>query len=203
MNVVLFGDSNTYGYNPVGDRYENRYSNILKRHYMNRINIYEEGLVGRTTIYDDLNRPNRSSLGNVDIILSKYNEIDLLVIMLGTNDYKKTNAKSKADLRYGMESLLKKIKNLNIKNILLISPILLSENISDLDNEFDYSSYLLSKDASLIYKGIANDYDTLFLDASDYASPGIDGEHLDEVGHFNLGKKIAKVIDEFIKNEED
>ncbi len=195
MNVVLFGDSNTYGYNPLGDRYENRYASILKRQFLNKINIYEEGLIGRTTIYDDLNRPNRRAIDDIDIILSKYNKIDLLVIMLGTNDYKTLNARSKNDLRYGMESLLKKAKKLNVENILLISPIHLAENISELDKEYDHDSYLLSLDGVLVYEALANDYNTLFLDASNYAKPGIDGEHLDEVGHLSLGKRIAGVIE--------
>ena len=195
MNVVLFGDSNTYGYNPLGDRFENRYASILKRQFLDKINIYEEGLIGRTTIYDDLNRPNRRAIDDIDIILSKYNKIDLLVIMLGTNDYKTLNARSKNDLRYRMESLLKKAKKLNVRNILLISPIHLAENISELDKEYDHDSYLLSLDGALVYESLANDYNTLFLDASNYAKPGIDGEHLDEIGHFSLGKRIAGVIE--------
>lgn len=199
MNVVLFGDSNTYGFNPLGDRYENRYSNILKRHFRNKINVYEEGLVGRTTIYDDLKRPNRRAIDDVDVILSKYNPIDLLIIMLGTNDYKTVNARSKNDLRFGMESLLKKINSLNINKILLISPIHLSSDIHELDNEYDYDSYLLSLDGGIVYENLAKDYNTLFLDASIYAKPGIDGEHLDELGHFTLGKKIVGVIEELWK----
>ena len=77
MNVVLFGDSNTYGLNPFGGRFENRYSMILKEYYENKVNIFEEGLVGRTTIYHDSKRPNRKALDDVDVILSKYDEIDL------------------------------------------------------------------------------------------------------------------------------
>lgn len=198
MNIVLFGDSNTYGYSPEGLRYENRYSNILKNYYDNKINIFEEGLVGRTTIYDDI-RPNRKALDDIDIILSKYNYIDLLIIMLGTNDYKKKNARNINDLKYGMESLLNKINKNRINKILLISPILLSKNIESLDNEFDYESYLLSLKGSNVYQELAVNNNFEFLDAKNYATPGSDGEHLTLEGHKNLGNAIIEVINNIWK----
>ena len=81
----------------------------------------------------------------------------------------------------------------------MISPIHLVSNISELDDEYDYNSYLLSKEGKEVYKGLAKDFNTLFLDASIYAKPGIDGEHLDEDGHFNLGMKIIELIEELWK----
>ena len=201
MNVVLYGDSNTYGYDPIKGRIEKRYSNILKEYFNNKINIYEEGLVGRTTIYDGI-RPNVNALNNVDITLSKYNNIDLFVIMLGTNDLKYANAKNEKELKKGLSLLISKILELNIiKKILIISPILLSSDIENLDKEYNYNSYLLSKNMSNIYKEISNDFNTLFLDAKEYAKAGLDGEHLDEQSHKNLGLAIAKIIEDYGNNK--
>lgn len=201
MNVVLYGDSNTYGYDPIKGRIEKRYSNILKEYFNNKINIYEEGLVGRTTIYDGI-RPNVNALNNVDITLSKYNNIDLFVIMLGTNDLKFSNAKNEKELRKGLSLLISKILELNIiKKILIISPILLSSNIEQLDKEYNYNSYLLSKKMADTYKELSKDFNTLFLDAKEYAKAGIDGEHLDEKGHKNLGLAVAKIIEDYGNNK--
>ena len=195
MNVVLFGDSNTYGFNPLGGRFENRYSSVLKDYFDNKVNIFEEGLVGRTTVYHDSKRPNRKALDDVDIILSKYDEIDLLVIMLGTNDYKICNARNINEVKNGMKLLLDKIYSINnIKKVLLISPILLSESISELDSDFDYKSYLLSRDSSNVYKELAENNNALFFDAKKVIQPGIDGEHFDEYGHLILAREIAHII---------
>lgn len=195
MNVVLYGDSNTFGLKPNGGRYENRYSNILKNHFDNKVNIYEEGLVGRTTVYSD-NRPNRKAIDDIDITLSKYEKIDLFVIMLGTNDYKKNNAKTITELKKGMSKLLNKINNLNKYNkLLIISPILLKENIEDLDSEYDYNSYLLSKEGYKAYKELANDFNALFFDAKKVAKAGSDGEHFDEESHYNLASSLIKIIE--------
>lgn len=194
MNIVFYGDSNTYGYNPVGDRYEERFTNILKKKYLKKHNIYNEGLVGRTTTYND-KRPNRRGIDDINNILSKYNHIDLLVIMLGTNDFKKTNARSESDLEFSMKSLLNEIKD--TKNILIISPIHLSNNISILDSDYDDISYKLSLKSAMVYKKIATEYNYLFLDASLYASYGVDGEHIDLYGHKNLALAISNIIDTF------
>ena len=183
MNVVLYGDSNTYGYNPNNERYVNRYGNVLKELLGSDYIVHEEGLVGRTTIYDDY-RKNRKALDSVYLDLKKYERIDLLIIMLGTNDFKKNNAKNAISLASAMNKLIDKIESFKITDkILLISPILLDENIENLDSEYDYNSYLLSKDASLIYKNISIQNDLLFFDAKEVANPGIDGEHLTEEGH--------------------
>lgn len=191
MTIVFYGDSNTYGYSPDGGRYEERFTNILKSQYGLKHDIYNEGIVGRTTIYDD-DRPNRKGITNIRDIILNYEDIDILVIMLGTNDYKKVNARSEKDLAFGMISLLEKLPK--IKQILIISPIHLAKNIKDLDSDFDDYSYELSLRAAKIYKKIAHDNNYLFLDASQYANPGIDGEHLDEDGHEALAEAIAKIL---------
>lgn len=194
MNVVLYGDSNTYGYNPNNERYVNRYGNVLKELLGSDYIVHEEGLVGRTTIYDDY-RKNRKALDSAYLDLKKYERIDLLIIMLGTNDFKKNNAKDQVSLSIAMNKLINKIESFKITDkILLISPILLDENIENLDSEYDYNSYLLSKEASLIYKNISIQNDLLFFDAKEVAKPGIDGEHLTEEGHKALGEALAKLI---------
>lgn len=194
MNVVLYGDSNTYGYNPNNERYVNRYGNVLKELLGSDYIVHEEGLVGRTTIYDDY-RKNRKALDSAYLDLKKYERIDLLIIMLGTNDYKKNNAKDQVSLAIAMNKLINKIESFKITDkILLISPILLDENIENLDSEYDYNSYLLSKDASLIYKNISIQNDLLFFDAKEVAKPGIDGEHLTEEGHKALALALAELI---------
>ena len=193
MNVVLYGDSNTFGLSPNGSRYDNRYSNILKKHFDSKVNIYEEGLIGRTTVYDDY-RPNRKALDDILDTLSKYENIDLLVVMLGTNDYKKNNAKNLIELKKGMDELLK-IINSKTKKLLIISPILLNEHIESLDSEYDHNSYLLSKEGYKVYNELAKKYNALYLDAKELAKAGADGEHFEEEGHIKLANKLIPIIE--------
>ncbi len=195
LNIVLYGDSNTYGLNPNGSRYKIRYSNVLNKLLINS-NVYEEGEVGRTTIYND-KREGKVAIETIEKDLSKYKYIDLLIIMLGTNDYKINNAKNVIELENGINLLINKIKTFNnVNKIILISPILLSKNIEYLDKEFNYNSYKISEVASDIYLKVARKNNLLFYDAKDVAYAGSDGEHFTKESHISLGIGLAK----FIKN---
>lgn len=194
--IVVYGDSNTYGYSPDGNRYIERYGIVLNRKLGNKYKVYEEGLVGRTTIYDD-ERIGRKAIDTVINDLIKYDRIDYLLIMLGTNDYKIKNARNLFDLDNSLNTFLDKIKELsNINKIMLIAPILLDKNIEYLDKEFDYDSYILSTLAGSLYKDIANKNNYLFFDAKTVAFAGSDGEHFTNEAHILLGNALANYIKE-------
>ena len=202
MKIVCYGDSNTYGYTPEGLRYDNRFSVLLKRYFNGKLDVFEEGYIGRTSAYMEKDIK-RCGILDVDSILLKYETIDFLIIMLGTNDYKIKNARTLDDLKNNMDLLLDKINKLNIcKKILIISPILLDKNIAKLDLDFDDLSYELSKESNKVYKELANKYNTLFLDAKDIAYPGADGEHFTLDGHFKLASELIKIINKEVLNIE-
>ena len=57
IRILCFGDSNTYGYKPDGSgRFDEniRWTAKLQRKFGENIKIIEEGLCGRTTIFDDV-----------------------------------------------------------------------------------------------------------------------------------------------------
>ena len=79
FNIVVYGDSNTYGYTPEGLRYDIRYGTTLNRILGRNFKVYEDGVVGRTTIYDDI-RPGRKAIYTIELDLSKIFLIFLFVI---------------------------------------------------------------------------------------------------------------------------
>ena len=92
MNILCFGDSNTWGYRPdrKGRFDENtRWTGLLQQKLGPEYHIIEEGLCGRTTIFQDELRENRRGLDMVGATVEIHNPIDLMIIMLGTNDCKK------------------------------------------------------------------------------------------------------------------
>lgn len=91
-NILCYGDSNTWGYNPIenGKRYEykDRWTTILGNSLGSDYNIISEGLNGRTTVWDD---PIKLCVnGQVYLLpcLESHKPLDLVIIMLGTNDLK-------------------------------------------------------------------------------------------------------------------
>jgi len=194
-NILIYGDSNTYGIIPgTWNRYETnkRYTGILKSK-LSLHHIIEDGVVGRTTVYDDI-REGKVGIETIEKSIKSSNP-DLLIIMLGTNDLKKKNASNENILLNGIEKFTSKVNEFkgNAK-VLLISPVILSERIGELDNDFDYNSYLLSKRVSEIYKRVAKNNNYLFLDSNEYVVAGVDGEHFDFESHSRLANGILKAI---------
>lgn len=192
-NILCFGDSNTYGIIPgTWDRYDSdsRYPGIL-RSLLKNFNIIEDGVVGRTSIYPD-HRPGRIGINDIDESIKNANP-NYMVIMLGTNDLKKINAKSLSELNEALDKLLSHVIKYDTK-VILVNPATLDKNIEKLDFDFDFNSYEISKSAKSVYESLAKKYDFHFLDANTYATVGVDGEHITSVGHKALANAIYELI---------
>ncbi|MBR3645305.1 MAG: arylesterase [Lachnospiraceae bacterium] len=203
MNQVLcFGDSNTWGYNPytkgrypVGVRWTSRLKDKLSGEH---INILEEGLCGRTTIYEDETRPGRKGIDSIREIFNDNTNIDGVVIMLGTNDCKTYNNSSAKEIAHGIDDCLDIVlRHVSAENVLLLSPIHLGEKVwqEGYDTEFNKKSVVISKALKYEYKKVARRRGVHFLSASDYAVPSkVDQEHLNESGHRKLADIIYKKL---------
>ncbi|MCR5368684.1 Lysophospholipase L1 [Eubacterium ruminantium] len=196
--VLCFGDSNTWGYDPcTKNRFpkEVRWTGILqgKLKYEDT-KIIEEGLVGRTTVYEDLRRPGLKGIENIIRIFDGPTDIDAVVLMLGTNDCKTANKTTPKDIARGIDKCLDVIlKYVPAEKVLLISPIHLGKNVwkKEFDPEFSEESVRVSKGLKKEYSRIAAKRGVNFLAAADYVSPSSkDQEHLNEAGHSRLANII-------------
>lgn len=196
--ILCFGDSNTYGLIPATkDRYDwnTRWTGILsKKIEKNGYRVVEEGLCGRTTIFEDATRKGRKGADLLPTILETHKPIDTVVLMLGTNDCKTAYGATAEKIGSGIELLIKQIKDSDPDiNIILVSPIELGEGVWEegFDTEFNENSVKVSKQLPEVYRKIAERYDTDFVAASDYARPSSeDREHLNEFGHRKLAEAI-------------
>lgn len=201
--ILCFGDSNTYGLIPKeGGRYDRntRWTGILeKRLYEKDYRIIEEGLCGRTTIFEDELREGRRGVELLPTILESHAPLDRIILMLGTNDCKTCYNASPELIGLGIEKLLQQIKNADEKiKVLLISPIALGEDVwkPEFDPEFNENSVRVSKKLKAVYQKIAEKYGCDFLAASDVAEPGsADREHLTPEGHRKLAEAILQTAD--------
>lgn len=196
--LLCFGDSNTWGLIPkTTDRYSwgVRWTSILQdKLYERNIRVLEEGLCGRTTVYDDAYRKNRNGLESLPEILETSYPIDAAIIMLGTNDcksyYKSNPFKIAKGLSLCVDELL---KHISPDKILIVSPILLGNEVwkEEYDPEFDTNSVEIAHNLFGEYKKVADEKGTSFISAADYVQPSdTDQEHLTEDGH----KILAGVI---------
>lgn len=202
-NILCFGDSNTWGYNPdTKERYPwgIRWTSKLQEKLVDLdVNIIEQGLCGRTTVFEDISRPNRKGVNTLKEIFSEKKDIDSVILMLGTNDCKAHYGNTEEDIAEGIKECLELILQfVSPEKVLLISPIWLGEKVwkKEYDPEFDQNSIQVSKKLKDSYRLIAKEKNVHFLAASEYVNPSVaDQEHLDVIGH----SRLADVIYENVK----
>lgn len=205
QQVLCFGDSNTWGYNPKdGSRFpwEIRWTGLLQtRLGSSNVRVVEEGLCGRTTVFEDALRIGRSGIKLLPVLLETHRP-DVLVIMLGTNDCKTVYGACAGVIGKGIEKLILAAKQYdsNLK-VLVVSPIHLKEGVGDkgFDLEFNENSVAISHELAKEYEEIANKHKVAFLDASLVAVPSdFDREHMDSYNHSLLANAIENKVKELL-----
>ena len=195
--ILCFGDSNTYGLIPGSTRrfkWEQRWTGRLEQKLGRDFRMIEEGLCGRTTVFEDALRSGRKGCTYLPVLLETHAPLDGVILMLGTNDCKAVNNASAKVIGKGIEKLILQIRAFSKEiPILLISPILLGETVwkKEFDSEFDTKSVVTARQLKEEYQKIAEQYGCWFLAASEFTLPSnLDLEHLDEVGHQKLADAI-------------
>ena len=205
--LLTFGDSNTHGNRPLveNDNYcrfdeKSRWPCVVKEALGDKWVLIEEGLPGRTTCFDD---PIMGSFMNgwigLKIALASHGPIDLLTIMLGTNDCKALFGNSARDILGGISGLLEITQNTELQSrhggfkTLLIAPppIVITGCLS----AAFYGADRLSEKLGNLYSEIAAHRCVEFFNAGNYITTSpVDGVHFEEEAHKTLGTELAKKI---------
>ena len=195
--ILAFGDSNTWGLIPgSGERYPEhiRWTGILRKAAASYgYRVLEDGVCGRTTVFQDPSRSGRRGLDAID----RYREADSLsavILMLGTNDCKTVFRASPEQIGCGLEQCLIRFEQLiPPEKILVVSPLLLGKDVwkPEKDPAFDKQSVRTCAALKDIYRKIAERRGCAFLAASDHAEAcHADEEHLNAEGHEHLAAAI-------------
>ena len=210
-HIVCFGDSNTHGYcaDPAdcadgGDRFNEseRWTCLLGQMLGEDCYVIEEGLGGRTSVFPD---PLHESMSGLDVIYScmmSHEPVDLLIVMLGTNDTKERLGANAACIALGMERLVQKAKTLpawrNGKpNILIVCPPHIGEGLYN-----DPVGAMMgpgcpekSRELAKFLKPVAERNGCAFLDAEGLAEFNkLDCMHLTKKGHRQLAEALAPIV---------
>ena len=210
-HIVCFGDSNTHGYCADPSDTESgsgrftereRWTCLLQDALGDGFRVYEEGLSGRTTVFDDPLHECMSGLRTIYSVLMTHEPVDLLIVMLGTNDCKERFSANPACIAAGLERLCQKAETVPCwrdgkPNILVISPPAIKEGFH---NE-DMGQCCIEKSAhlgrTLSEKARANGWH--FLDAEGIAEFNtVDFMHLSRKGNAQLAERLAALIPELL-----
>jgi len=202
--VLCFGDSNTWGYIPASASQRHprdiRWTGLLQKLLGDEYVIVENGLNGRTTCFDDPTWPGRNGYTDLPNALETQYPLDLVVIMLGTNDAKVFFPGQSVACGRALELYAQRIRGQGFgpdkgdPQILVISPILLSDKV--VSDSFDpVNSVTFTKGLSSVYKRYCEALGLHFMDASQAAqADDADGIHMNPENHRKLAEAVCEKV---------
>ncbi len=210
--ILCYGDSNTWGYDPVNfdpltglpERYDEhtRWPGVMRDILGADYFVWEAGLGGRTTVFDDPLMPTRNGVKAFETVLQTCDPVDVIIFALGTNDTKDMFAASPLVITRAMERLLAVCKSALLQSrspnakIILCCPL---KPGADGTGEFQYGFSELStqkgEQLRSRYKVLAQQQNCVYFDFNDLAQPSLaDGVHMDPAGHKCVGEKMAQLV---------
>jgi lysophospholipase L1-like esterase len=203
-SILAFGDSLTWGFEAGTFKrhpFESRWPIALAAGLKNT-RVTEEGMNGRTTVFPDPTcEAERNGAVALPIALCTHQPLDLVIIMLGTNDIKYANRCRAFDAAMGMERLVKIVKTFDYVSdykppqILLMSPPALVKTNDPWFNDLWGHAIEESKLFAQHYKRVADEQGVHFFDAGSVAkSDPTDGGHLTAAGTRTLGEALVSVV---------
>lgn len=205
--MLVYGDSNSHGTPPMPDwngapRFDRltRWPGVAATALGGGWHVIEEGLPGRTTVLDDLvEGPHRNGALVLPAILGSHAPLDIVVLMLGTNDLKRAFSLTPHEIADGVEKLVKIIRGAEcgpggaVPQILLVVPPPIIE-AGCLAEMFEGGA---AKSQRLLpeYQAIATKWGTGLLDGGKViVSSPVDGIHFAASEHEKLGLAVAKAV---------
>ena len=209
IKVLCYGDSNTWGQKPdKTGRYpaDVRWTGKLQQLLGNDYYVVEEGLGSRTTDLDYDRKPGRNGKTYLVPCLGSHNPIDVVVLMLGTNDLKTGCGRSANDIAQAIEGLVNDIRTFArdqagvAPKVILVSPIEINSDAPRFaefyTGYYDERAMAESRKLAAVISQLAQQANCEFLDAAITSKPGEDGIHFDEPSEAPLAEALEPMIRE-------
>lgn len=209
IKILCYGDSNTHGQKPdKTNRYEAnvRWTGVLQELLGNDYYVIEEGLGSRTTDLDYDKKPGRNGKTYLAPCLHSHYPIDIVIIMLGTNDLKIEYRRSAEAIANALGGLIDDVRTYSetrigeTPKIILISPIEIDDQAPRFaefyTGYYDAESMTESKKLPEAIQEVAEEKGVLFLDAATVSRPGEDGLHFNGQSERPFAELLTKTIRE-------
>lgn len=191
MRILFYGDSNTYGFDPRGPipgRYEDekRWTTIVSNNLGPDYHIISEGMNGRKIPCKEM------ELGYYFKDIELNLPLDMVGIMLGTNDYLFASSRSVEMVTNRLRIMVNETKRKypDIKILLMTPPPIVMSHMFGAE-ECDTTDGRLAKG----YEDLAKELNVLHFDgAKADIDIAFDGAHLTEKGHAQLGERLTQYL---------
>lgn len=216
-SILCFGDSLTWGWIPVLEGaptarypYEQRWTGAMAAELGQGYHIVEEGLSARTTSADDPNDPRLNGSLYLPSAIASHLPLDLVILMLGTNDTKPFFNRTPYDIAYGMTKLVGQVltsaggvgTTYPAPKCLVVAPPPLSPMPHPYFQGMFGGAHVKTQELGKQYRDMADFVKIDFLDAGEFiTTDGCDGIHFTAQNNLDLGKAIAGKVSEIFARE--
>jgi lysophospholipase L1-like esterase len=210
--ILAYGDSLTYGANPIHDgprhAYEDRWPTVLERGLGGAARVIAEGLGGRTTVHDDhFTDADRNGARVLPTLLASHGPLDLVIIMLGTNDIKPFLGRTAFEASKGVGRLIEIVRAHAAAEdevppeIIIVAPpeACVTDHPEMLEHFGGDRAIAETTRFAKWYRFRANEYGVGFFDASTVArADPRDGVHLDAANTRAIGDGLVPLVKEVL-----
>ena len=206
-HILVYSDSLTWGIVPTTRQrlpFEERWPGVLHAALNagrdGRIRLTEDCLNGRRTAFDDPYKPGRNALSGIQQVIEAQSPLDLVILLLGTNDFQSMHQHKPWHSAMGIAALINAIRTAPIEPgmptppILVIAPPQLDNPRGPIGPKFAGGDIAAQGLAQAI-RQVSEDTDCVFFDSNTITtSSKHDGVHLDADQHHALGVALAPVV---------
>ncbi|MGB1239097.1 MAG: GDSL-type esterase/lipase family protein, partial [Pseudomonadales bacterium] len=219
-----FGDSNTWGWQPIAAgfptaRYDDntRWAGVLNNALENTT-VIVDGMVGRRSNIDG-----NSAVGAIEAqdfngakalpeSIARNMPLDLVVIMLGTNDLQNGTERAPAQVAEAVFDMAQQVvnshqplySNYTAPKVLVVSPAVVEDTAATPLNGLFEAAQGPSAALAKAFASQAKSRNTPYFDAAKVVKvTGVDGIHLDRENHARLGTALAPVVSELLSEGDE
>lgn len=207
--VLAYGDSLTWGHHPEHGRrhpFNDLWPSVLGEGLGRQARVIAEGLGGRTTAFDDHTAPaERNGAKVLPTLLGSHDPLDLVIIMLGSNDLKSFICGDVWGAAAGMGRLVDIVRTYPYKAgpapaVMVVAPPHFCETDKVGGTLPSGRSIAESQNFARAYQLLARDKNCHFFDASRVAVPSpVDGVHLDAANTRAIGTALVPLVEEILR----
>ncbi|RME35229.1 MAG: GDSL family lipase [Gammaproteobacteria bacterium] len=206
MNILVYADSLSWGIIPGTRRrldFADRWPGVLERRLDaggDGVRVIENCLNGRRTVWDDPFKAGRNGAHGLAQAIEMHSPLDLVVLMLGTNDFQRVHLHNAWLSAQGVATLIGIIRTAPIEpgmpvpEVLVVCPPQITRPRGEMAEKFEGAEERYGAFPEELAR-VCGMLDAFFFDANEVVrSSAIDGIHLDAEAHVRLGEALAEEV---------
>lgn len=206
QHILVYSDSLSWGIIPTTRKrllFEQRWPGVMEMSLCSsgqNVRVIEDCLNGRRTVWDDPFKPGRNGIVGLAQRIEIHSPLELVVLMLGTNDFQSTHNCNAGHSSQGISALVSTIRTAPIEpgmpvpQILVVAPPAIRASKGPMAHKFE-GAEAKSLGLAAAYRAVCAEVGCHFFDAGSLVtSSNLDGVHLDLEQHLALGNAMATVV---------